>query len=71
MVLADSQLLFHKDSTGIGGHSLLQGVYEALKAGSKNAKLKAAYIGALNGDVVDFYEIFVSAMEVPMRISAS
>ena len=50
-LLADSQLLFWRDD----GQLLLERV---VKEG-----VKAAYIGASNGDDPSFYEIFVSAME--------
>ena len=51
-LLADSQLLFLRD----GGQLLLERVVT-------RDRLKAAYIGASNGDDPKFYEIFVSAME--------
>jgi peptidase E len=51
-LLADSQLLFWRD----GGQLLLERVVT-------RDQLKAAYIGASNGDDPNFYEIFVSAME--------
>lgn len=51
-LLADSQLLFLRD----GGQLLLERVVT-------RDRLKAAYIGASNGDDPNFYEIFVSAME--------
>ena len=54
-LLADSQLLFWRES----GQLLLERV---LKERTRD-QLKAAYIGASNGDNPDFYVIFVSAME--------
>ncbi len=53
-LLADSQLLFWKRS----GKLLLDGV----NAGPP-APIPAAYIGASNADVKDFYSIFEGAME--------
>lgn len=54
-LLADSQLLFWRDN----GQLLLERVVkERVRDG-----LKAAYVGASNGDDPDFYGIFVSAME--------
>ena len=54
-LLADSQLLFWREN----GRLLLERVLKE----RPRAQLKAAYIGASNGDNPDFYEIFVSAME--------
>lgn len=54
-LLADSQLLFHRDGSGL----FLSRVTEALGEGAH----KAAYLGASNGDVRDYYDIFVAAME--------
>jgi cyanophycinase len=54
-LLADSQLLFWRDN----GQLLLERV---VKARTRD-RLKAAYVGASNGDNPDFYEIFVAAME--------
>ena len=51
-LLADSQLLFWRED----GQLLLERVVT-------RDRLKAAYIGASNGDDPIFYEIFVSAME--------
>ena len=50
-LLADSQLLFWRDN----GQLLIESVVKE--------KLKAAYIGASNGDDPNFYQIFVLAME--------
>ncbi|MFT3765760.1 MAG: Type 1 glutamine amidotransferase-like domain-containing protein [Minicystis sp.] len=55
-LLADSQLLFWKDDAG---RLFLARVREALSSPSP----KAAYLGASNGDVPDYYDIFVAAME--------
>ena len=54
-LLADSQLLFWREN----GRLLIE---KALKASTRD-RLKAAYIGASNGDNPDFYAIFVAAME--------
>jgi cyanophycinase len=54
-LLADSQLLFWREN----GHLLLERI---LKASTRD-RLKAAYVGASNGDHPDFYAIFVAAME--------
>ena len=55
VLLADSQLLFWREH----GQLVLDRV---LKERTRE-NLKAAYIGASNGDHPDFYAIFVSAME--------
>ena len=54
-LLADSQLLFWREN----GRLLLERVVRDRVPD----QLKAAYIGASNGDNPDFYAIFVSAME--------
>ena len=54
-LLADSQLLFWREN----GQLLI----ERLLTERTQDQLKAAYIGASNGDHRDFYAIFVSAME--------
>jgi len=54
-LLADSQLLFWREN----GQLLIERV---VKARTRD-RLKAAYIGASNGDDPSFYAIFVSAME--------
>jgi cyanophycinase len=54
-LLADSQLLFSREN----GQLLI----ERIAKESGQDELKAAYIGASNGDDPAFYEIFVSAME--------
>src|SRR6185295_3145470 len=51
-LLADSQLLFRQD-----GPLLLERVVRT------RDRMKAAYVGASNGDNPDFYAIFVAAME--------
>jgi hypothetical protein len=57
-LLADSQLLFWKEA---GGELFLSRVRAALA--SSAARPRAAYLGASNGDVPDYYDIFVAAME--------
>ena len=54
-LLADSQLLFWREN----GQLLIERV---VKTRTRD-RLKAAYVGASNGDHPDFYAIFVSAME--------
>ena len=54
-LLADSQLLFWREN----GQLLIDRV---VKEWTRD-KLKAAYVGASNGDHPDFYAIFVAAME--------
>jgi hypothetical protein len=54
-LLADSQLLFWREN----GQLVLERV---VKARTRD-RLKAAYVGASNGDNPDFYAIFVAAME--------
>ncbi|HEX7332314.1 MAG TPA: Type 1 glutamine amidotransferase-like domain-containing protein [Pyrinomonadaceae bacterium] len=53
VLLADSQLLFWRES----GQLVLERI---IKDGGR---LKAAYVGASNGDQPEFYSIFVAAME--------
>ncbi|HEX5886048.1 MAG TPA: Type 1 glutamine amidotransferase-like domain-containing protein [Pyrinomonadaceae bacterium] len=54
-LFADSELLFHREN----GQLLLDRVVKEWNRDD----LKAAYIGASNGDHPDFYTIFVAAME--------
>ena len=54
-LFADSQLLFWREN----GQLLIERIVKA----RTRAQLKAAYVGASNGDHPDFYEIFVAAME--------
>jgi len=54
-LLADSQLLFWQE----GDRPFLQRVREELEAASP----KAAYVGASNGDLPEFFELFRGAME--------
>ena len=70
LLLADSQLLFWREHGQI--------VLDRVVKDWKRDELKAAYIGASNGDHPDFYSIFVSAMQgagvfncrmIPSRLS--
>jgi cyanophycinase len=54
-LFSDSQLLFWKSD----GICFLNSITEGLEKDS----LKAAYIGASNGDLPEFYDLFVAAME--------
>lgn len=54
-LLADSQLLYWREN----GELLIE---RMVKARTRD-RLKAAYVGASNGDHPDFYAIFVAAME--------
>ena len=54
-LFADSQLLFWREN----GQLLLERVVKV----RNGDQLKAAYVGASNGDQPQFYELFVSAME--------
>lgn len=56
ILLADSQLLFYKEDQRPYMRRLLQ-LFEP------NQTLKAAYIGASNGDEPEYFQIFESAME--------
>lgn len=55
LLFADSQLLFWREN----GQLLLERVVRA----RTRERMKAAYVGASNGDQPDFYAIFVAAME--------
>ena len=55
LLLADSQLLFWRE----GGQLVLERIVNDRMRGG----LKAAYIGASNGDQPEFYALFVAAME--------
>jgi hypothetical protein len=58
-LFADSQLLFWHNEQGL----FLNRVRDALSEEQSVAPLKAAYIGASNGDVPEFYNLFLAAME--------
>ncbi len=55
-LLADSQLLFWKRR----GRPLLEAALDGLV---RDTELRAAYVGASNGDRPEFYEIFEAAMD--------
>jgi Peptidase family S51 len=57
-LLADSQLLFFRDEGG----PFLDRVLAAVDA-PEGEPVRAAYLGASNGDVPEFYDIFLAAME--------
>ena len=58
-LFADSQLLFWHTEEGL----LLDRVRQTLSVELADGPLKAAYLGASNGDVHEFFELFVAAME--------
>ncbi len=58
LLLADSQLLFWSNQ----GVRFLMRIRHMIEQAGNTGPLKAAYIGASNGDVVAFYELFVAAM---------
>lgn len=57
-LLADSQLLFWRTERG----PFLERVRQALDA-APDQEIRAAYIGASNGDAREFYDLFVAAMD--------
>jgi hypothetical protein len=64
-LLADSQLLFWRDPEG---RLLLERARELLWDEDPGRGLKAAYLGASNGDAPEFFELFAAAMaEVEIR----
>jgi peptidase E len=64
ILLADSQLLFYREE----GEPFLTRAVEACEEGDVGRPLKAAYLGASNGDAPEFYDLFVAAMaEVGVR----
>jgi peptidase E len=64
ILLADSQLLFYREE----GEPFLNRAVEACEEGDIGRPLKAAYLGASNGDAPEFYDLFVAAMgEVGVR----
>ncbi len=63
-LLADSQLLFWRDEEGPFLRRVRDLVDEDLAAaGDAGTAVKAAYLGASNGDAPEFYELFVGAMD--------
>jgi hypothetical protein len=62
--LADSQLLFWRREDGTSWlESVTDAAREARGRGADGAPLRAAYVGASNGDEPAFYSIFAGAME--------
>src|SRR5215472_1459840 len=57
-LLADSQLLFWRE----GGRPFLARAAELLAADGVSGPVRAAYLGASNGDAPEFYDLFVAAM---------
>lgn len=58
-LFADSQILFWKGKEGL----ILQRINQLIKEDNpKKKKIRAAYIGASNGDKKEFYDIFLSAV---------
>jgi hypothetical protein len=53
-LLADSQLLFRRGDIGVS---------DSIRANLSSTDPKAAYIGASNDDKVEFYELFIAAMQ--------
>lgn len=58
-LLADSQLLFWQDEGG----SVLGRARQLMEEEEPGKEIRAAYIGASNGDAPEFYDLFVAAME--------
>jgi len=58
-LLADSQLLFWRDGEG---RLLLDRARRALAERAGDRPFRAVYLGAANGDLPEFYELFVAAM---------
>jgi len=64
-LLADSQLLFWRDEEG---HRFLERARALIEADAAGRAPKAAYLGASNGDLPEFYDLFVGAMaEIGVR----
>jgi hypothetical protein len=59
-LIADSQLLFWRDEEG---HRFLDRARTLMEADEPGRPLKGAYLGASNGDVPEFYELFLAAMK--------
>lgn len=59
-LLADSQLLFWRDEEG---HRFLDRARALMEADAPGRPLKGAYLGASNGDVPEFYDLFLAAMK--------
>ncbi|HEY0510515.1 MAG TPA: Type 1 glutamine amidotransferase-like domain-containing protein [Thermoanaerobaculia bacterium] len=64
-LLADSQLLFWRDEEG---KHFLDRARALIETDEPGRALRAAYLGASNGDAPEFYELFVGAMgEIDIR----
>lgn len=57
-LLADSQLLFWREE----GTSFLERARKLIEDEGSPEEIRAAYVGASNGDATEFYELFVAAM---------
>lgn len=67
-LLADSQLLFWRDEEGRRFLDRARALIDADAAGRAPKDATAAYIGASNGDLHEFYELFLGAMaEIGIR----
>lgn len=64
-LLADSQLLFWRDEEG---KRFLERARALIDADASGRELKAAYLGASNGDAPEFFDLFVAAM-AEIRVS--
>jgi peptidase E len=63
-LLADSQLLFWREEEA----PFLDRIRKAIEEDAPGAEIRAAYIGASNGDAPEFYDLFKAAMgEVGIR----
>jgi len=58
-LLADSQLLFWHDEEG----SVLERIRRLIEEEEPGKDIRAAYVGASNGDAPEFYDLFVAAMD--------
>jgi peptidase E len=58
-LLADSQLLFWHEEEG----SVLARAHKLIEEEEPGKIIRAAYVGASNGDAPEFYELFVAAMD--------
>ncbi|MFL6237244.1 MAG: Type 1 glutamine amidotransferase-like domain-containing protein [Thermoanaerobaculia bacterium] len=64
-LLADSQLLFWRDEEG---RRFLDRARALIEADVPGRPIKAAYLGASNGDAPEFYDLFLAAMaEIGVR----
>jgi hypothetical protein len=64
-LLADSQLLFWRDEEG---HRFLERARTLIEADELDRPPRAAYLGASNGDVPEFFDLFLAAMrEIDIR----